>query len=179
MEAVDLRESARVLIAGLSANRDAYADMVTQLEAFLAGHDLGGLTPLPPVPVTGRARGRTVAADVTDGDAPPPRRATTRPRRETNTAIAATNTDPDETDPPAGETNGGGRAKAGAHDGKVLVTLRDHPYGLSLSDVSRAVFGRERTAKSVGSMKNVLDRLVRDGQVVREGRIYKRADLED
>jgi hypothetical protein len=186
MDAVDLRESARVLIAGLSAKRDAFARIVTELEAFLAAHDVSGLTTLPPshdtaVLLDGHAVGRAMVRPSAPVRQPRPRREPPAPRAETPAAPNETEAAPSDADAPTDETDAEpqGRAKPGAHDRKVLITLRDAPFGLPLSDISRAVFGRERGTTSVGTMKGVLDRLVRDGHLVREGRIYKRVDCED
>lgn len=151
MTALNLVEHTRVLLAHLYAKRDVISQTIASLEGLVGEHpDLLDRAPeAPPVHALPARR---------------PVKPTRRVAPEASAPPAVVDAEP-----------ASGRAQPGAYDKRVLIALRDAgPLGLTCSDVTRAVISGppEEVGKKVGTIDNVLKRLITAGEVVRTGRHY-------
>lgn len=177
MTALNLVEHSRVLLAHLYAKREAITSAIASVEALVGEHPelldraappvAARPAPVPPAPRPPKRQQPPGPAEA----APLPSPAT-GPLRETRPP-----------EPSPATRAAGGRAKPGDYDHRVLVAVRDAgDLGITLTDACRAVVGPGRpqeVQRLAGTMKGVLDRLVKTQALVRDGRYYKRPPTEE
>lgn len=169
----------QAVLTDLRAQRALYDQAISALEALL------GLAP----PVTAEPAVPTMPPAMTAVE-PVPRPALEHeapPQRTTTRRARGARTDTSRTPPKAEDAPDDGaergRVSPGHYDKRCVIAVRDAgPLGLTLSDVTRACVGPgrpEEVARKIGTIKDVLTRLIGAGALVRDGRYYKLAPRDE